>query len=67
MASGTVKWFNFEKGFGFIAQDGGRRTCSRTTPKSRAVGYRELTEGEHVTFDIGQGQKGPQAQNNVRV
>ncbi|MFA3872934.1 cold-shock protein [Streptomyces sp. MMCC 100] len=66
MASGTVKWFNSEKGFGFIAQDGGGPDVFAHYSEIKGNGYRELTEGEHVTFDIGQGQKGPQAQNIVR-
>ncbi|MFD5234227.1 cold-shock protein [Streptomyces sp. NPDC002309] len=66
MASGTVKWFNSEKGFGFIAQDGGGPDVFAHYSEIQGNGYRELTEGEHVTFEIGQGQKGPQAQNIVR-
>ncbi len=65
MASGTVKWFNSEKGFGFIAQEGGPDVFAHYS-EIQGNGYRELTEGERVTFDIGQGQKGPQAQNIVR-
>ncbi|PWI06698.1 cold shock domain protein CspD [Streptomyces sp. NWU339] len=67
MASGTVKWFNAEKGFGFIAQDGGGPDVfAHYSEIQGGGGYRELTEGEHVTFDIGQGPKGLQAQNIVR-
>ncbi len=66
MASGTVKWFNSEKGFGFIQQDGGGPDVFAHYSEIQGSGYRELTEGEHVTFEIGQGQKGPQAQNIVR-
>ncbi len=65
MASGTVKWFNCEKGFGFIAQDGGPDVFAHYS-EIQGNGYRELTEGERVTFDVGQGSKGPQAQNIVR-
>ncbi|MER7915601.1 MULTISPECIES: cold-shock protein [Streptomyces] len=66
MASGTVKWFNSEKGYGFIAQDGGGADVFAHYSEIQGGGFRELTEGEQVTFDIGQGQKGPQAQNIIR-
>ncbi|MFD9053376.1 cold-shock protein [Streptomyces zaomyceticus] len=65
MASGTVKWFNAEKGFGFIAQDGGPDVFAHYS-NIAGNGYRELQEGEKVTFDVTQGQKGPQAENIVR-
>ncbi|MFE0726562.1 cold-shock protein [Streptomyces mutabilis] len=66
MASGTVKWFNAEKGFGFISQDGGGPDVFAHYSNISGNGYRELTEGEQVTFDVTQGQKGPQAENIVR-
>ncbi|MFD6327463.1 cold-shock protein [Streptomyces sp. NPDC058442] len=66
MASGTVKWFNAEKGFGFIAQDGGGPDVFAHYSNITGNGYRELAEGEPVTFDVTQGQKGPQAENIVR-
>ncbi|MDX3075451.1 cold-shock protein [Streptomyces sp. ME01-24h] len=66
MASGVVKWFNSEKGFGFIAQDGGGPDVFAHYSNISGNGYRELVEGEHVTFDVTQGQKGPQAENIVR-
>ncbi|MET9147284.1 MULTISPECIES: cold-shock protein [unclassified Streptomyces] len=66
MASGTVKWFNSEKGFGFIAQDGGPDVFAHYS-NIAGNGYRELVEGEQVTFDVTQGQKGPQAENIVRA
>ncbi|WP_330342676.1 cold-shock protein [Streptomyces sp. NBC_00557] len=66
MASGTVKWFNPEKGFGFIAQDDGGPDVFAHYSNITGSGYRELVEGEKVTFDITQGQKGPQAENIVR-
>ncbi|MFF8607076.1 cold-shock protein [Streptomyces sp. NPDC015346] len=67
MARGTVKWFNSEKGFGFIAQDGGGPDVFAHYSNISGNGYRELTEGETVTFDITQGQKGPQAENIIRA
>jgi CspA family cold shock protein len=66
MASGTVKWFNAEKGFGFIEQAGGGPDVFAHYSSIQGGGYRELVEGETVTFDIEQGQKGPQAANIVR-
>ncbi|MFI5825156.1 cold-shock protein [Streptomyces rishiriensis] len=66
MASGTVKWFNSEKGFGFIAQDGGGPDVFAHYSNIAGSGYRELAEGDVVTFDVTQGQKGPQAENIVR-
>jgi CspA family cold shock protein len=67
MASGTVKWFNSEKGFGFIAQDGGGPDVFAHYSNISGNGYRELLEGEAVTFDVTQGQKGPQAENISRA
>ncbi|MCX4624448.1 cold-shock protein [Streptomyces sp. NPDC101209] len=66
MASGTVKWFNAEKGFGFIQQDGGGPDVFAHYSNISGNGFRELNEGEQVTFDVTQGQKGPQAENIVR-
>jgi CspA family cold shock protein len=63
MATGTVKWFNSDKGFGFIAQDGGGADVFVHHSAIATDGYRELTEGQKVEFDITQGQKGPQAAN----
>ncbi|MCX4681607.1 cold-shock protein [Streptomyces sp. NBC_01433] len=66
MASGIVKWFNSEKGFGFIAQDGGGPDVFAHYSNISGSGYRELNENDAVTFDVTQGQKGPQAENIVR-
>jgi CspA family cold shock protein len=58
-----VKWFNSEKGFGFIAQDGGGPDVFVHYSAVSGSGFRSLEEGQRVEFEIGQGQKGPQAQD----
>ncbi|MFD6277893.1 cold-shock protein [Streptomyces sp. NPDC060209] len=65
MASGTVKWFNAAKGFGFIEQDGGGPDVFAHFSNIAAQGYRELLEGQMVTFDISPGHKGPTAENII--
>ncbi|MBK3646044.1 MULTISPECIES: cold-shock protein [Streptomyces] len=65
MATGTVKWFNAEKGFGFIAQDGGGADVFAHYSNIATQGFRELQEGQNVSFDVAQGQKGPTAENIV--
>ncbi|MET3987119.1 cold-shock protein [Streptomyces sp. PvR034] len=65
MASGTVKWFNAAKGFGFIEQDSGGDDVFAHFSNIAAQGFRELLEGQKVTFDIAPGQKGPTAENIV--
>ena len=60
MAQGTVKWFNAEKGYGFIAVDGGADVFVHYSA-IQMDGYRTLEEGQRVEFEISQGQKGPQA------
>ncbi|KSZ60338.1 cold-shock protein [Rhodococcus pyridinivorans KG-16] len=62
MAQGTVKWFNAEKGFGFIEQDGGGADVFVHYSEIQGSGFKTLDEGARVEFEIGQGQKGPQAQ-----
>ena len=66
MAQGTVKWFNAEKGFGFLEQAGGGPDAFAHYSAITGNGYRELVEGETVSFDVEQGPKGPQAANVVR-
>ncbi len=61
MAQGTVKWFNSEKGFGFIAVDGGQDLFVHYTA-IEMDGYRSLEDGQRVEFEVGQGPKGPQAE-----
>ncbi|HVE62175.1 MAG TPA: cold-shock protein [Mycobacteriales bacterium] len=60
MTQGSVKWFNAEKGFGFIAVDGGQDVFVHYSAIV-ADGYRSLEEGQRVEFEVTQGQKGPQA------
>jgi CspA family cold shock protein len=61
MAEGTVKWFNAEKGFGFIAPDGGGADVFVHHSGIASTGFRSLDEGQRVSFEVEQGQKGPQA------
>jgi len=62
MAEGTVKWFNEQKGFGFIEKDEGGDVFVHYTAIAGS-GFRTLQEGQRVSFDIQQGQKGPAAAN----
>ncbi len=63
--TGTVKWFNAQKGFGFIEREGGPDVFVHHS-SILGEGYRELTEGERVEFTVTQGQKGPQASGVIR-
>ncbi|GAB1691007.1 cold-shock protein [Krasilnikovia sp. M28-CT-15] len=63
MASGTVKWFNADKGFGFITQDGGGMDVFAHFSAIETSGFRSLEENQRVEFEVTQGPKGPQAAN----
>jgi CspA family cold shock protein len=62
MAQGTVQWFNAEKGFGFVAPDGGGQGVFVHYAAINVAGYRTLEEGQRVAFDMMQGNKGPMAE-----
>jgi cold shock protein len=61
MPEGTVKWFNGEKGYGFITPEGGGKDVFVHYSAIEGGGYKSLEEGQRVSFELGQGQKGPQA------
>ena len=66
MSTGTVKWFNDAKGFGFITQEGGKDVFVHHTA-IMSEGFRTLAEGERVQFDVVEGPKGLQAKNVVKI
>lgn len=63
MTTGTVKWFNNEKGYGFIATEAGGKDVFCHFSAIQGDGYKSLNEGDEVEFDVEQGAKGPQAKN----
>jgi len=63
MATGTVKWFNDSKGFGFITPSDGSNDVFVHHSSIKSEGFRSLAEGQSVTYDVEQGQKGPSAIN----
>ncbi|MDO4667585.1 MAG: cold-shock protein [Streptococcus sp.] len=66
MLQGTVKWFNAEKGFGFISQEDGPDVFAHFSA-IQSDGFKSLDEGQKVTFDIEEGQRGPQAINITKI
>ncbi len=67
MTKGTVKWFNADKGFGFITPEDGGKDLFVHHSEVKVSGYATLNEGQAVEFEIGEGQKGPCANNVVPV
>ena len=67
MAQGTVKWFNAEKGFGFITPDEGGSDLFVHHSAIQGRGFRTLDENQRVSYEVGQGQKGPQALNVTKL
>lgn len=66
MQTGTVKWFNAEKGFGFITGEDGKDVFVHFSA-IQSDGFKTLEEGQSVTFNVGEGQRGPQATNVVKA
>jgi len=62
-----VKWFNNEKGFGFITRGDGQKDCFVHHSAIQGSGYKSLNEGDRVEFDVVQGQKGPAAENVTKI
>jgi CspA family cold shock protein len=65
--TGKVKWFNDQKGFGFITPDNGEKDCFVHHSAIQATGFKTLAEGDAVEFDMVQGKKGPAAENVSKV
>ncbi|MDY3024686.1 cold-shock protein [Streptococcus pluranimalium] len=66
MAQGTVKWFNAEKGFGFISTEEGQDVFAHFS-QIQSDGFKSLEDGQKVSFDVEEGQRGPQAANIVKL
>ncbi len=64
---GTVKWFNDSKGFGFITPDEGEKDCFVHYSAIQGDGFKSLAEGDRVEFEVGEGPKGPAAENVTRL
>jgi len=67
MQTGTVKWFNAEKGFGFIEVEGGGADVFAHFSAIQGDGFKSLDEGQRVQFNVVQGSRGPQAENIVKL
>jgi CspA family cold shock protein len=65
--TGTVKWFNDTKGYGFITLDDGSKDCFVHHSAIQGNGFKSLNEGDRVQFDVVQGQKGPAAENVTKI
>jgi len=65
--TGTVKWFNDQKGFGFITREDGQKDCFVHHSAIQGDGFKSLAEGDRVEFDVVQGQKGPAADNVTKL
>jgi CspA family cold shock protein len=65
--TGQVKWFNNDKGFGFISREDGQKDCFVHHSAIQGSGYKSLNEGDKVEFDVVQGQKGPAAENVTKI
>jgi CspA family cold shock protein len=65
--TGTVKWFNDAKGYGFITLDDGSKDCFVHHTAIQGEGFKTLVEGERVKFEVVQGKKGPAAENVVKI